>query len=243
MAVNVTYLLGAGASCKAIPVVKAMANGIDKLVLRITKLGESEINRTGIKQLDQKAQSFLIDDLRYLSEKTRFFSSPDTFVKSLYLQKNQQMEIEKVKRILSYYLSLKHFIKEDDNYEVSRHLNLDDRYIPFFASILEAKDKSIKIPDNISIVTWNYDFQIELAINHFTPWIKNLDKVQDHFGSIPANINSKKAKVIHLNGIAGFHKSRNMAYFNLPVRETNDDDIVFLNYCHPSKMKRRRYFY
>jgi hypothetical protein len=195
MAVNVTYLLGAGASFEALPLVKDIrydSGAIKKIGLgrHITVLAEQlESLPDGMKNsscLDA------IKKLKDLSSKSIKYSSPDTYIRSLWLKKNKQGEIETAKKTLSFYLTVEQLKDKEPN--------LDSRYIPFLSSILENKNE-IQFPENVKIISWNYDFQLELALQFFLD-IK-LNEIQSHFGIIPSEHHLDSPNIIHLNGIAG----------------------------------------
>jgi len=206
MAVNVTYLLGAGASCERLPLVKEVkvdnmivkpSFGTEILILasRYESLKEKmtiKVNDEDKKKIDEVTKS-----LRFLGENSIKFSSPDTFIKSLSLQ-GENDKIENVKKALSFFLTVKQHL--DNNLP-------DSRYIPFLASILETKESKVQIPENINILSWNYDFQLELALSHFENFNSFAD-ILKHFKIAP-NIETKEleSRVVHLNGIAGIMKN------------------------------------
>lgn len=220
MAVNVTYLLGAGASFEALPLVKdvvnngkvvksGFANEILSLANRYESLPKNLSNKIEwpINELNK-----MVSSLRNFGEQCRGFSSPDTFVKSLWLQKNKHNEIELAKKLLSFFLSVSQLADS----------RLDSRYVPYLASILE-RQNGVQIPDNINILTWNYDFQLELGLQKFFPQL-NLSQIQSHFKSIPGvGSIDKEAKVIHLNGIAGLmiEKSAPVSLFEVEYPKDN----------------------
>src|SRR5579872_1888939 len=90
---NVTYLLGAGASCKALPIVKDIPERLNKFKI----------------QLETIAQTFGIDSsllaaaIGRLSKETAKHASVDTFAKKLFLQDNFK-DLNKLKVILSMFL-------------------------------------------------------------------------------------------------------------------------------------------
>jgi len=171
---NVTYLLGAGASYDALPIV----NQIEERLLRFSKLlepsGIDEINSSAFFQPNSgnisnkylstfkfKSDDFIQkynlikkvhSEIIWLYNESKNQSSIDTLAKKLYLQKDYK-NLKKLKVIMScffYYCQIEKF---------------DKRYDSFFASILEELNS---LPDNIRIVSWNYDSQFEIAFKEFS---------------------------------------------------------------------------
>lgn len=110
---KVTYLLGAGASIGAIPLVKATQNlpSIAKDIINFadqisTLKNHPKVIDHTIKLTDTWLNE-LVNDLNAFGERSEFFSSPDTYLKSLYLNDPQSKENEKSKKLLSFYLDIK----------------------------------------------------------------------------------------------------------------------------------------
>ena len=229
MAVNVTYLLGAGASFETLPLVKEVKDGdnvirpsLARSISKLAKEYERVPGNSPTQFSDGQIQFIkkLIDDLESLGKSSDFFSSPDTYIKSLHLQKLPK-KVEIAKKALSFYLTITQLLND----------NVDKRYIPFFASILEQskKEANAEIPSNIKIVTWNYDFQIELALQHFTPLLDEFYKIQNHFKIVPNIDNSVSLpNIIHLNGLAGICKTGEDDTIALFHKRNVDDKIIFL---------------
>ncbi len=218
---NVTYLLGAGASFEILPLIKEVFN--DDPNLTRPGMADDIVAMAGkFKRLADIRQQepggylkVLIEEMEKLGRNSKFFSSPDTYIRSLYLQKKDKTEIERLKLLLSFYISQKQF---------SHPTGIDKRYIPFLASILESKKGGVKIPDNINIVTWNYDFQLELGLQHFSSELDQLDQIQDQFGIVPSRTKNDKPKIVHLNGVAGFYKSGEELGFYPSIKGVYRDD-------------------
>ena len=177
MAVNVTYLLGAGASFDVIPLVKSSGGGANPSISQdILSLSDKLKRRREDTTEDQNLfLNQMVKDFEEIGNKARFFSSPDTYAKSLFLAGNQRSKIGILKRVLSFYITWK---------QLKNPRLVDRRYIPFLAGILE-ETNNIKIPDNIKILSWNYDFQLELALRHFKSELEDLSEIQNHFKIIP----------------------------------------------------------
>ncbi len=90
-------------------------------------------------------------DILRLKEESYKHSSIDTFAKKLYSKNDSNLK--KLKYILSCF-----FLYEQT-------LNFDNRYDSFFASILESHTE---IPENLKIISWNYDSKLEIAFSDFS---------------------------------------------------------------------------
>ena len=95
----------------------------------------------------------LIKDLIWLRDESSRHMTVDTFAKKLFLQ-NDSLLFERLKKTLSSF-----FILEQLKYPA------DKRYDAFLANILSYPEK--KIPNEITILTWNYDSQFEIAYREF----------------------------------------------------------------------------
>ncbi|MDO6595736.1 hypothetical protein Q4512_02345 [Oceanihabitans sp. 2_MG-2023] len=167
---NITYLLGAGASYNALPVVEKIPETLLEFAFqfnpRIYLEYQKNDNPPDFKKnlicdyFDNtpftKEKFTLIDefhkDILWLRKESRNHTSIDTYAKKLYLQEDFSL-LKKLKYVLSCF-----FIFEQTS-------KFDKRYDSFFASILENLKE---IPQNIKIVSWNYDSQLEIAFSKFS---------------------------------------------------------------------------
>lgn len=132
------------------------------------------------------------------------FDTVDTLAKFTYIQKDED-KLKRIKLSLSYFFSIEQIFKK----------KFDKRYLIFLTTILQQN----KFPDNIKILTWNYDFQMELASyffekEHFKLKDSGYEFVKPFLQYYPSqgglnkmnDIESPKLnyQLIHLNGIAGF---------------------------------------
>lgn len=169
MAKNITYLLGAGASFEALPIVEQISDRLsvfaddfyvynfeeiikngqqariaEKHLFRFNSLDEQKVEYEKIKNFHR--------DIIWLKEESSNQTSIDAFAKKLYLQ-NSEEDLKKLKYILSCF-----FIYEQT-------FKFDKRYDSFFASILESLSE---IPSNLKVLSWNYDSQLEIAFSNFS---------------------------------------------------------------------------
>lgn len=224
---KITYLFGAGASCNVLPIVKEIPERINGLVqvLRSRNLmldDKSTFNANGDQSQDSKrvSQLKLIDDLNWLLNESGNHSSVDTFAKKLTIRKKFD-ELERLKRVLSVF-----FI-----FEQARRPP-DKRYDTFYASIIS---RSGKLPENIRIVSWNYDHQFELSYSEYSGEKKIL-RNQDLLNVIQKNgINNyydQSFRIYKLNGttdVIDNEAFRQYSYFDeiiLPVNKEFVEKIV-----------------
>jgi len=187
---KITFLLGAGASCNAMPLTvklpKRMQGIIEKIVNENYLLNShntsGDINTQKI-ILSDNAKEF-VDDLKWIHEMSSKHASIDTFAKKLYLTKASDKEIFILKHCLSVY-----FLIEQGLHQV------DKRYDPFFASLLISKSL---MPPNIKVVSWNYDLQFELGFQVYSG-DKTLYDSQMYLGHYHKFINNFVDSDIHEN--------------------------------------------
>jgi hypothetical protein len=185
---EITYLLGAGASCGALPVVSDMEN---KITLTIDWLNDMRYN---FNVLQESRFQKIINDLGFLRDNcdTKKNFSIDTYAKKLKLS-GEDKTYNRVRNALSLYFTIE-----------QKHYSPDIRYDNFWASILKSK---LELPNNIRVLSWNYDFQLELTYQGFlkTNSLKESRKalnVSSLEMILSRQINYEKFGVFKLNGSA-----------------------------------------
>ncbi len=153
-----TYLIGAGASALAIPVIQSFAkelenfaNDIDSIIIE----EDSYHDTFGIGSKPSELKGNFVKDVKWLAKECAVHSSVDTFARKLYLA-NRFKELIKLKAIVSEFL----LTKQNQN-------GIDKRYDAFFAALLDKTDKGLVLPNNMKFLSWNYDKQIEYSIAQF----------------------------------------------------------------------------
>jgi hypothetical protein len=209
MSRRITYILGAGASYNALPVVDEMNDWINSFIFDIGNIFK------GDKDID-------INYWKDLVNKIKQHSSIDTYAKKLTLQNNQH-QLSDLKNLISSFLLFQqtwgegksHILKNslsNEDVKNNRDSNsLDYRYDSLLAGILVNENGKVKIPDNINIISWNYDIQLELSYmnyrsNSIPEVIQYLQTIDDFtYKNIFSNgekLNLKESKHIKLNGVA-----------------------------------------
>jgi hypothetical protein len=197
--INVTYLLGAGASAKALPTVKATGT-TESVSHGLRSFGD--LIRADL-TIDSKHQPFLqevVQDLYWLADGSDKFGTPDTFAKYLYLKDRDS--VRRLKRALTFYFTHEQYIKS----------KFDERALIFLTSVMQLGEV---FPTNIRILNWNYDSQIQTAAEIFRneKFFKTMGAsthkppLINYFPVLGWNMNQNRndIQMVHLNGIAGYY--------------------------------------
>lgn len=203
---KVTYLLGAGASARALPVIANWNERIESFFGFLSYL----IRRGG---WESEPFQRLVREMNVVHKESKFHSSIDTYAKKLYLRKDEKLKV--VKALISLFLIYEQSsdIEEiKDSYgtvigiQPGGEGHLDNRYDSFFAATLDfdAND-SITFNKDISILSWNYDYQFELAYSIFTG--RNIDDARNDLKVFPRGKikDDPSARIIKINGSVDLH--------------------------------------
>ncbi len=198
------YYLGAGASYgkrnnageieEGLPIVSEIPSRIEKFrdfisnaIIPSELVSFHELFQTSPNDVEN-AKQFMLYDINNLINGIKDHATIDTFARKLFLTSNIQ-SFNKLKNVLCAF-----FV-----WEQLEHLP-DKRYDTFLANILEAR--SLELPSEISIISWNYDSQIEMA---YSAYRKNAGlpifekNVQGSWPSLPNN-----GRIFKVNGSATF---------------------------------------
>lgn len=199
---KITFLFGAGASRNCLPIVNEIPNRlfsvIDILDSTSKQLGEEVIKTQQIEKTERNLQIELINDLRWLYEISNNHASIDTAAKKLFI-KGDDSNLLKLKIGLSIFLIVEQILNPPDK-----------RYDSFFASILGSTKSDF--PQNIRIISWNYDHQFELS---FMDYINDnkLDSARGYinfankFDYLRNNDNIQRFGIFKLNGHPGIYNN------------------------------------
>lgn len=209
---NVTYLLGAGASCEALPTYQNFHGRFENYAKCFT-LGRvyNELNPE-----ERERSRYYNSVLTAWLNEFKFHPTPDTIAKKLFHKDSEKKQLIEFKFILILFFYFEQLVQYGklfygDN-GIEKMSFFDKRYDAFIASILKPKAGSIEIFNEFNILTWNYDLQAELGFkNYFGLSIEN---TQDKINSYPRIINKESSiseyskddiagfSIVHLNGIA-----------------------------------------
>jgi hypothetical protein len=153
----ITYLLGAGASKNAIPIVGELTSSMVDIKLQMVDefaMMSDYIEINGEPYSTKSLLEALLEDFEWLNQSALKHQSIDTFAKKLYIQR-EFLCLKKLKIILSIYFII-----------IQAKKSSDMRYDSFFASLLS--EDHFNFPPNLRILTWNYDYQLEKAYAEFS---------------------------------------------------------------------------
>ena len=202
---EVVYLIGAGASygqrgkgidtdeilpgCieRGLPVVNQLEQALDWYCSTIQKIGPKG------QRLDDSNYPKLYNELKWLREKCITYPTIDTYAKKLSVT-GKVLELERLKNALSSFFVL-----------IQSHAKRDLRYDGLVASIIQ-DDGSL--PNNISILSWNYDYQLEYVLQDFSSARSDILHVWQNqritCKGFRSFINNTKFNCVKLNGTAMF---------------------------------------
>ncbi len=137
-------------------------------------------------------------NLKWLADGTDEFGTPDTYAKYLFLSNTP--DLEKLKNSLSAYFIFEQLLNK----------KFDTRASIFLTTIIQER---LIFPERIRILSWNYDFQIQLAAEVFIEerYIMgdgasvHSPGLLQYFPGLGNNNYSvsNQTSLVHLNGIAG----------------------------------------
>ena len=199
---KVVYLLGAGASfgtrderngiLTGLPIVKEIKDELQNLT---NLLASIPLNDTKL----EESKQMLIKGFQKLKDACSYNATIDTYAKKLWLQ-GKKNEFSEIELLLTIFFILEQVIHKPDS-----------RYDSFFANILlrevECSDE-LTLPDNIRILSWNYDNQLELVYRGY--YETKYSHLRDILGiyDVKRKENEKSLRknssVIKLNGTANF---------------------------------------
>jgi len=220
---RVVYMLGAGASAQALPMVKgipaALKAHVELLPTYTPKhavLGDNVIEGN-----DKSHINAIIYDyknlIQSLADNSENHESIDTYAKKIFLKtRSLSFESEEMRRLK---LGLSLFFA----FLQAKHGKADDRYDGLLASLLQYDEGSgrLQLPSDVLILNWNYDQQLAIA---FKEYMSNggIQGSIEQLGICPLELLSVSrripVRVIQLNGMfCRVAKSNDI----IPVAEPN----------------------
>lgn len=211
---EVIYLIGAGASYgerntdqyghiipgnikRGMPVVNELETSINryrKTIVEPDSFGApSDISKF----------KYIYQELTWLEEMCKSYPTIDTYAKMLSVT-GQARLLDRLKNALSIFFTL-----------IQNHDTRDLRYDGFIAAIIQ---DLCELPTNVSILSWNYDYQIEYVLQDFYFEHSSILHTWQNRGisckGCCSHIDAKKSNIIKLNGTAMFSQSRNHELIN-----------------------------
>lgn len=216
---KITFLFGAGASRKALPIIREIPQKITALIQELNNDeyildSNSSFDEARIKKTKREVQLEMLEYLSWLADASTEHDSVDTFAKKLFIKRNAD-ELKKLKIALSVFFVCEQAINKPDT-----------RYDSFFASILKSLSN---LPDNIKILTWNYDYQFELSFSNYNNQ-DDLVSLQDYLGvhsKFFEKSYSRGFRIYKLNGTIGLFENRYQYYhFVNKIKKPFDKNFV-----------------
>lgn len=197
---KVTFLFGAGASRHALPIISEIPERLKFFIEQMKNpdliLDEDKFEGLNTKENKREIQKLLINDLEWLLDLSSRHASVDTAAKKLFIKGNFG-GLVRLKVVLSIFFVFEQ-LKNKPDY----------RYDAFFASLLQDDIRSF--PDNIRIISWNYDYQFELSYQEYSG-DKRISSSQTLLNVVTKYDYSKKTsenfKICKLNGTTGLFKN------------------------------------
>jgi hypothetical protein len=191
---QITYFTGAGASAQALPMVSGLYDRLQDFSAYVKQTING--SRGSDFPADELLQ-FIDDQIDPIILQIGHHSSFDTLAKKLFISDGTR-DLFLLKGILNIYLEFEEagIQGASDDYRVQ--VAKDLRYDSFLATFLIPT--SIKLPEDIKVITWNYDNQWEKSYRDFAKCSmatarKNL--------RIYSFVESQNAQIIKLNGWGG----------------------------------------
>ena len=241
---KVVYLLGAGASygvrdskpesfkvqgilsafkesyecpkiIEGLPIVSELS---DRMLYIISRL-EEEVNKIDFNSIGRALCQEIINDIKWAQKESLRHATIDTFAKKLWITDRTKKDYNRLKRAISVFFTLEQYWGKTDK-----------RYDSFFASLI--KDITVLLPENISILSWNYDCQMELALAEYLR-SNNLNHIQGvlkmfHKNIVYDQVPTKGFNVIKLNGTALIYNKDDKSFVDLFNINKEDSILDYL---------------
>jgi hypothetical protein len=217
---NIVYLLGAGSSALALPPVNSMKGEIVNLETILKSYFQENFNADAFTNLpfpfkeNYKQLIPLVGDFRWLIDESQNHETIDTLAKKYYFL-NDYTSLKRLKTTLIVYFTIRQLCQIRPNPGTPYisgpiHQLIDPRYDSFIAAIAEKRNLQMHLKDNVKIITWNYDIQMELSLKRYLNLKIHL--IKEKFQIFPNHnsfslsngdlLDSKKFGMIKLNGNA-----------------------------------------
>ena len=187
---RITYLLGAGASYNAMPVMDNMKQAVDEILDYIDKqIPFTTANHQYLKPA--------VDYLNIIHYALVNHKSVDTYAKMLWSKKLDK-EYTQLKFAIVLFFELYSYL----------YRSIDKRYDAFFASIISQDEP--RLPKDIKIISWNYDYEFEKAYMSYaiSKQNDNIHSIYDELNVVHKNSKTEEKEdcfeILKVNGTAGF---------------------------------------
>ena len=190
---EITYLFGAGASYKSMPLVNSFCDRYEIYIKFLERIA---------------AKNDFVRENRNFIREIKSHLSFDTFLRS-YIIKKTEVKIFTKENITYLFFLFEHLIDtgfvnqitKDLGFKYPKEYGLDPRYDALIAGLLKPLPQECKFYCNINFLTWNYDLNLTYSIFNFLG--QNISFEAFINGGRKANNVfefSEQLKTIHLNG-------------------------------------------
>ena len=169
------YLLGAGASHPALPLARDVSSRMLHWGKQLSEIGKEP----AVPNSPHRFEEMSAEMVSWGTEASAHYSV-DTLAKKLFLT-GKRDDLWRLKASMSAFFMLEQATGR-----------AEQRYDSFFAAVLESPGNPPTLPDNVWILTWNYDLQLERAYYQYCP---DADGVYENI--------TKCQRVVRLNGLLG----------------------------------------
>ena len=208
---KITYLLGAGASYQACPILSELGEKMETMSSQILDKkynAEYNINIYTRDNFENLAQI-----IGYFGRKAKEYGTIDTYAKKLSLNSDLEFELKLLKLAISSFFIVWELTNDSiKTRDFRKYVDIDLRYISLLATYLEKSDEDLPMLNRrIKFISWNYDLQLEKAFKSFisekyNPSFSNLTKLFSYNFSLN-RIKNWDVDLLHLNGLCGFYDS------------------------------------
>lgn len=207
---NILYFTGAGASYNAIPAIrgnkdrKSFGEYFKETIAPISKFQQSSNGR--LNHIQKNINTFLQTNkyrIENVQNSVNDYTTPDTYARSLYIKYGGDFPgYWEYKSVIAFFFSLWNF--QTFTAPPPTFSFIDKRYLSLLSAVLERIGNGVlKLPENIKIVTWNYDNQIERTIHAYLAPEKDYSPLQIREMlkiASPRRIYSEDTSIVKLNG-------------------------------------------
>lgn len=185
---------------EVIPLIKDFPERLNKFLqelngnLKLKDEGYKDSIDASIGQSKRTLQKKYCNDLKILIEDVKTQTSIDTWARKLHFK--SPYKLRKLRALIDIYLVAEQII-----------YGYDKRYDNFFATILgDGVGQGLTLPGDISVLSWNYDFQLQLSASSFYK-TENMEEIDNILNCHPRAYynrrhNPDEFSLVNLNGIA-----------------------------------------
>ena len=190
MAKNITYLLGAGASANALPVINEIDGKLENFKNIIKDFIDEKRRNPLTNNLNPAADEFF-GEISWLIDNTKNHLTIDAFARKLFAKDSSHSDLRSLKRVLSTYFLFEQIktnqnesLRKDEKGNTQFKQTPDKRYDGLISTLISDVINNNQLAGNVKIISWNYDSQFEQAYKEFWDF-KHLYQTHEPLQVIP----------------------------------------------------------